>query len=189
MGTSTNQASPSNPSWQIVKAVVGSSAVSPERQAIEIWRAAGGEQGEKLANELGGPLFAAACGLADKATSPVEAMREFQKTMLANRASSLYLELGTRALVRAVADKAGSKGFAGELFAEVTSYYAARDLPSYVASPQRVQTTTASIDLKEQMRSHARQIALNTGVVSSSPGAWQAYVAGVLAALQGRASR
>lgn len=171
----------------MVKAILASSAVSPERQAAEIWRAAEGERGEKLTNELGGQLFAAACGLADSAVSPADAMRNFQKTILTNRASSLYLDLGTRALVRAVAEKTGSKGFAGELFAEVTSYYASRDLPSYVAAPQRVQTTTDSISLKDQLRSYARQVALTTGRVSNNPEAWRAYVASVLEVLQGRA--
>ena len=183
MGTSSNQPSPKTPSWGLANAVLGKPSASPERQHQELWRAAIGDQGDALLEALGNPLLANACALSTRSRSPSEAIGRFDQSLLDSHNASLVLDLGKRALVRAVAAKKGATGFASELFAETVSYYASRDLPSFVGAKGRISTTSDAIELKNQIRDHARKIA-KMFPVKTDPEGWKNYVSKVLAALQ-----
>lgn len=183
MGTSSNQRSPQTPNWRLAQALIGRSDVSALRQSQELWRAALGDQGDALFDGLGSPLLAAACENAAKDISPSQAINAFEKHLIDQNAASVYFDLGARALARAVSLKAGKTGFVSELFAEVISYYASRDLPSYVAASGRVKTTTDSIALKEQLRCIARKAASQVKV-QTDPKGWKIYISKVIGNLQ-----
>lgn len=183
MGTSSNQASPGTPNWRIAKSVLGRSNVPPERQSQEVWRAAVGDRGEALANSLSNPLLIEACQIAETASSPAEASRSFEGVILREHAADLTLDLARRALVRAVAASKGAEGFAGELFAEIASYYISRDLPSFVGAPDRVQSTSEAIQLKDTIRSIARSASARERI-QTDPQGWRRFVERVLTNLQ-----
>ena len=183
MGTSSNHPSPNTTNWNITRSVLGNTQVSEDLQSREIWRAALADRGDALKNDLGMPLLAAACEIATHAKSASEALGKFEQNVLSTHAAGLTLDLGRRALARAVAIKSGANGFAAELFAETAAYYASRDLPSFVGAPSRVKTTTEAIALKDNLKNLARQAAQSVPV-RTDPTGWKNYVAGVLAALQ-----
>ena len=183
MGTSSNQPSPKTPSWRLAKAVLGSPSASPERQHQELWRAAIGDQGDALVEALGNPLLANACVLSTQSRSPYEAIGRFEQSLLDSHNAGLMLDLGKRALIRTVAAKKGAAGFASELFAETVSYYASRDLPSFVGAKGRILTTSDAIELKNQIQEHTRKIA-KMFPVKTDPKGWKNYVSKVLDALQ-----
>jgi hypothetical protein len=183
MGTSSNQSSPRTPNWRLAHAVLGRPDVDAPTQSQELWRAAQGDQGEALLDGLGSSLLAAACNAAAKAENPSQAMRTFEQSLIEQKAAGIFLDLGMRALAKSVAAKTGEVGFASELFAEATAYYASRDLPSFVAAAGRLSTTSDSIQLKDRLRSIAREAALNVPL-KTDPKGWRAYVSKVLRSLQ-----
>jgi hypothetical protein len=186
MGTSSNPPSPKTPSWDLARAVLGLVGVEALSQSRELWRAAAGERGQALVNELASPLLAAACAIAGRETSPAAAVGEFERQVLTTRQTSLTLDLAKRALARAVGTQAGSQGFASQLFGEVTAYYAARDLPGLVAAERRVPTASAATALRGELRAAAAAVAEAAGPVPTGVRQWRSYVSRVLSALQGR---
>lgn len=189
MGTSTNHPSPNKPSWRIVNAILGRPDVPIERQSVEIWKAAAADRESQLERDLGDELLAQACEVANTSTTPIEAVEVFDQSLSSAYAANLTLDIGRRALARAVADNTGATGFASELFAEIVSYYASRDLPSFVGAPGRIATARESISLKRDLKSIARETAINVAQVRVDPGEWRFYVASVLEALQNGESR
>ena len=157
-----------------------------ERQSLEIWRAAAADRGERLLHDLGNPTLAEACALVSRGMSVDGALSAYDEATLHVSDVGLAVDMGRRALVRAVTTNAGGAGFAGELFAEAVSYYAARDLPSFIAAPGRIPNSSAAIDLKENLRSIARQAASGAGEPPVDRRGWNRYVGRVLTALQGR---
>lgn len=184
MGTSTNQRSPNTPNWRLALAAIGSQMVPTDRQSEEIWKAVSAERGDHLYREIGSELLALAASIAREAKSPAEAVSTFNRSIIESHAAGLTLDLGRRALARAVASGTGPGGFASELFSEITSYYVARDLPSFVGAAGRVATTTECIKLKDDLRYIARRAAQESGPVKSDVRGWRTYVRSVLTALQ-----
>jgi len=184
MGTSVNRASPNTPSWQVVKAVLGTAEVPIERQSVEIWRAAVRERGERLSLELGNDILAAACEIASRGESPAEAIRQFERRIVETKSVGLTFDMAKRALARSVAQSTGAEGYARELFAEASSYYVSRDLPSFVAAEGRVATTSEAIRLKESVRDVAREAASSAGAPPRDSTGWRAYISDVLDRLQ-----
>ncbi len=189
MGTSANHPSPNTPNWKLAKAVVGREDVPAQRQTAEIWRAALKDRAAALKKELGSELLGRAAEIAESAQSPTAAVRQFEQLMLQSRAAGLTLEVGKRALARAVADRGGASGFATELFAEATSYYVSRDLPSFVGATGRVQSTTDSIQLKAEIRSVVRDSAASREMGRTDPVNWRRYVGRVVDDLSRKKSR
>lgn len=186
MGTSRNDMSPRIPPWKPVLAVLGRNDVSPERQSLEIWRAAAAERGERLLRDLGNPTLAEACSLVSKGGSVGETLAAYDEATLHLSNVGLAVDLGRRALARAAVKSSGAAGFASELFAEAVSYYASRDLPSFIAAPGRVASSSGAIALKEDLRNIARRAAYTAGTPAVDQRGWSRYVARVLKALQGR---
>jgi hypothetical protein len=187
MGTSTSHPSPNTPSWRIARQVLGREAAPLARQSEEIWKAATADRGGRLGDELASPVLAAAGSVAAEATSAVDAVRAFNRIAAEQRATGLALEIGRRALMRAVTAGGGAAAFGAELFAEAASYYASRDLSSYVGAAGRVGTSSESIALKDGLRAIARGAAGEVPVRTDLDG-WSAYVRGTLAVLTRGAS-
>ena len=185
MGTSSNQSSPNTPNWQPAQAILGDPNWSVERQSEELWRSALMDRDGRLAEELVDPLLASACEIAEERIPPVSAVQSFNDTLCEQYAAGLTLDMAKRALARASASGSGSVGFAEELFAEATSYYASRDLPSFVGAAGRIQTSTDSIDLKENLRNIAREAARTAGPPATDTAGWQNYISRVIASLRG----
>ncbi|MDQ2668798.1 MAG: hypothetical protein M3Z05_22785 [Gemmatimonadota bacterium] len=179
MGTSTSHPSPNTPSWRIARQVLGRDAAPLARQSEEIWKAAAADRGGRLGSELASPILAAAGAVAAQATSPLDAVRAFNRIAAEQRESGLALEIGRRALMRAVVSGGGASAFGAELFAEAASYYASRDLSSYVGAAGRVATSSESIALKDGLRAIAREAAGEVRVRTDSDG-WSAFVRGTL---------
>lgn len=179
MGTSSNQASPPTPNWRVANAVLGKEGASPELQSRELWRAAVADRGQGLVDALASPLLARAVELAEGSERPGDALRSFERVVIDAKGAGLMLDLGKRALVRAVAAGTGSAGFASELFSEVAGYYVSRDLPSFTAAPGRVGTISDAIVVKDRVRTVAREVASAVPVPTGSAG-WRDYVSSVV---------
>jgi hypothetical protein len=140
MGTSRNDRSPDTPPWRLTLASLGAAGVPAERQGQEIWRAALADRGERLRDQLGQAFVGEVCRLAARAKSATEALGDFDRLAHERRAVGLAVEMARRALARAAASQGGLRGFSGEFFAEATSYYAARDLPSVIGRSNRIES-------------------------------------------------
>lgn len=186
MGTSRNDPSPPIPPWKPALAVLGRTDVPVERQSLEIWRAVAADRRERLVRDFANPTLAEACSLVSKGRPIGEALAAYDEATLHLSDVGLAVDLGRRALARAAAKKSGASGFSSELFAEAVSYYASRDLPSFVAAPGRIANSSAAIALKEELRNIARQAALSVGEPRPDRRGWSRHVASVLTALQGR---
>jgi hypothetical protein len=186
MGTSVNHPSPKTPNWDLAKAMLGHENVPLERQNEELWKAALADPVASLPSELGSALLAQACELAGKSTSPSDAIKSFDEVVLSKHTASLTLDMGRRALARTVANNAGSTGFAMELFSEAVSYYAARDLPSYIGAQGRISSPGDAINLKEKLRAITQDTVKKVGQVKTDISGWKTYVDNVLNALQRR---
>lgn len=189
MGTSRNDRSPDTPPWRLTLASLGAGAVPADRQASEIWRAAVADRADKLFKDFGAPVLAEASQLVGKRLSTPQTIQAFDDVTRQSRATGLAVEMARRALARASASEVGATGFAAELFAEATSYYASRDLPSVVGLPGRVETASAVIALKEQLRSAARNAVQRCRQPAPGPQAWRRFVETVIKELQGHGRR
>jgi hypothetical protein len=185
MGTSKNFASPDTPPWKFALAVLGRLDVPPERQNREIWRSVEAERGPSAVNEFSHPALATACRIASKSFDVQTSLNSYDEHLAEHRKSGFAVEIGRRALARAIFSKQGSEGFARELFAEATSYYASRDLPSFVGSSGRVKTTSAAIALKTNLKEVTRTIVQSAGPPSVDPEGWGKFVGNVVRRLRG----
>jgi hypothetical protein len=185
MGTSSSRRSPNKPYWRPVRVTVGDLDQSPERQSREIWRAATADETERLHASVSHAVLASACEIADAESNPSNAVSYFNRALAEQFESGPAFDLARRALARAVAEGGGSPKFAQEVFAELASYYASRDLPSVVATEGKVRTTSAAIELKEALRRIARAAVTETGDPRPEPDGWRQYVTEVLAHLTG----
>lgn len=185
MGTSRNDRSPSNPAWKPALAVLGRPDIKPERQLQEIWRSAYGERGERLIGEFAHPSLPEACRLlTTKTVQMQEALTRFEDVSSREVGTSFAVELGKRALARCIAASATPTRFVQELFAEATSYYASRDLPSYVGAKGRVETVAQSIALKDALKNIAMTVAGTVGEPRLDTAGWTRHVAQVITTLR-----
>ena len=186
MGTSKNIASPETPPWRPALAVLGRIDVPVERQAREIWRSASAERGHRLYHEFSSPALAFACRLAGKSNDVHAAWNDYDNYLSEAQRAGFAFDIGKRALARAISAKEGSQGFANELFAEATAYYASRDLPSFVGAAGRVQTPFQSIQLKTNLKAAARSVVTASGELKTDPDGWAKYVQSVISKLRSR---
>lgn len=186
MGTSKNERSPNTPPWKPALAVIGRSDVSAERQLAEIWRSAYSERGERLLDDLSDPALVEACRLVTERVPVHEALNRFDENNERENRAGLAIELGRRALARCAVTGAGPTEFVQELFGEATSYYASRDLPSFVAAKDRINTNSEAIALKQALRTAAKQTVEMFGEPPLDRADWSVHIARLLKALQGR---
>lgn len=184
MGTSRNDPSPKTPPWRLSNAMLGREGLSAQRQSQQIWRAASSERGRMLVQDFSATVFAAACGIADKAASPQDAVAEYSRTVSQEYAAGLSIEMGKRAIARSVAQHTGAVGFAAELFSEAVSYYASRDLPSVVGKGGRLSSTRDAIELKQGIRDATKKVVQKVGAPPRAGNRWPQYVTAVIAALK-----
>ena len=184
MGTSRNDPSPDVPSWRRARAMLGDSQFSPSQQGAALWQAAVTERSSKLIQELSDPMLVRACAIADQRSPAVTALRQFDDHAFEARSASVTLEFARRALARAATRGGGSGEFAAELFGEITGYYASRDLPSIVATPNRVRTVSESIRLADAVRGAVRERVQSLGDPGHRQREWVSYVRRVLGLLR-----
>lgn len=185
MGTSKSTPSPNTPPWRPVRAVLGREDVPAERQVSEIWLGALAERGGRLIDDFSQPSLAAACGFADSGDSLHSALEKYDGMNERDGRAGLAVELGRRALARCSAKEGRGVDFAAELFSEAASYYASRDLSSYVAAPGRVETTSDAITLKRKLRAITAEKVRAAGKPPADPQGWGRYVEAVLSRLRG----
>jgi len=185
MGTSKNVASPDTPPWKPALAVLGRNGIPPSRQLREIWRSASVDRGPRLLDDFAAPTLAIACKLAQGSGNVHNVLREYESLLAHDRKLGLAAEIGRRALARAVSSREGSQGFATELFAEATSYYVSRDLPSFVGAKGRVETTTAAMALKSAIKGVTKEVVRSVGTPTTDPDGWVSYVKRVITSLEG----
>jgi len=185
VGTSKNVPSPDTPPWKPLLAILGRTDTPIDRQTREIWRSAGAERGHRLIDEFAGPALAMACSLSSTSEDVRSATQAYDVYLSREHHVGFATEIAKRALCRAVATKEGEQGFASELFAEATSYYASRDLPSFVGARGRVRNVSDAIQLKGRLKELSKRVVENAGTPSSTPDNWARYVASVISNLQG----
>jgi hypothetical protein len=183
MGTSSNQGSPNTPSWRLARAMLAVPGIDLDRQSQELWRAASGDRGDHLYQDLGDKVLAEACRIAGSSHTPGEALRSYTECLVGSGTAGLAQDLGRRALLRAVASNSGSHGFAAELFSELAAYYASRDLPSFVGAAGRLGSIDQIMNLKTGLRNKAKDVALSISVRADAQG-WRSYVKKVVDALK-----
>src|SRR2546427_5929708 len=157
MGTSRNDRSPMTPPWKMALAVLATPDVPPERQSIEIWKAVAADRGQKLVRDFSNPSLAEACRWVSQGLSVQEALTRFNRSTLYESNAGLAIDMGRRALARCAAERGDAASFVGELFSEAVSYYASRDLPSYVGAEGRISNSSDVIRLKETLRETTKQ--------------------------------
>src|ERR1700682_604828 len=138
MGTSRNDRSLDISIWKPALAAIGNPHVAAERQNLEIWRAAYAERGSLLEREIGSPLLASACRFISQELPLQTALARFDETARETRGSSFVLDLSRRAFIRGSSRKEEVQAFVGETFAELVTYYASRDLSSYIGAEGRL---------------------------------------------------
>jgi hypothetical protein len=185
MGTSRNDRSPLTPPWRMALAVLGTPDVPAVRQSLEIWRAVAADRGPKLMRDFSNQSIADACRLVSQKLPVEEALAKFNSSTLYESDAGLAIDMGRRALTRCVAQGGDAASFVGELFAEAVSYYASRDLPSYVAARGRIETSSDAIRLKETLRETTKQQVKSVGDPKLGPKEWKNYISKVLTVLQG----
>jgi hypothetical protein len=185
MGTSRNDRSPQTPPWKMALAVLGTPDVPVSRQNTEIWRAVAADRGEKLIRDFSNTFLANACRWVVQGLPVNEAVRRYNASTRHESGAGLTIEMGRRALARCAARKTDAVTFVAELFAEAVSYYASRDLPSYVAASGRVSNTSETIKLKESLRETTRRQVKGLGEPRLGARRWRGYISEVLKALQG----
>lgn len=152
---------------------------------MELWRAAYAERGTRLEEEFSQRTLAAACELAVSSRNLQTALRNYDAVNQRERRAGLGIELGRRALARAVAQGTGAAGFAADLFADASSYYASRDLPSFIGAIGRVQDTSSAIELKNAIRRITRNQVSQIGAPRTDAEGWASFVKAALASLRG----
>jgi len=185
VGTSRNDPSPKTPPWRMALAVVGTPDVGPSRQSIEIWKAVAADRGEKLLADFANPALATACRYVAEGLPVHDALERFDRSTLHESSAGLAIEIGRRALARCTAQRTDAATFVGELFAEAVSYYASRDMPSFVAAEGRVANTSSAIQLKDSLRQTTKDQVRALGSPRLTPREWKSYITRVLKALQG----
>lgn len=186
MGTSVNQPSPNTPSWRLARALLGRSDTPAERQVAELWRAATADRSQALQRELADPILARAVEIAAASAGTAhDALERFDQVVYESRSNNFALELGRRALARAVLNGTGPGGFAAGLFSEATAYYVSRDLPGFVGSPSRVNTAHQALALKSELQGLTYRLASAQTPTASAEG-WARFVESTVALLTGR---
>lgn len=185
MGTSRNDPSPDIPVWRPAIAALGNKQIPPERQSEEIWLAASGERAERLLDDFGHAIVALGTAISAKRETVSEALVSFDHALTSQYDARLSFDMARRALARAAAQGAGAEGYACELFAEATGYYASRDLPSVLGKPGCIETSSETIGLKAQITDKVRARVRQVGKPPLEAVAWRTYVHRVLAVLRG----
>jgi hypothetical protein len=185
MGTSKNVRSPDIPPWKPFLAVVGRPDIPAQRQVMELWRAAYADRGPRLEDDFSQKSLALACELAATRRNVQTALREYDAANQRERRAGLGIELGRRALARAVAGGTGAAGFAADFFGDASSYYASRDLPSFIGAAGRVQDTSSAIELKNSISRVTREQVSTIGTPRTDADGWAAFVKAALTILRG----
>ncbi len=184
MGTSRNDRSPMTPPWRMALAVLGTPDVSASRQSMEIWKAVAADRGPSLLRDFSNRSIADACRLVSQGLSVEEALTKFNASASYESRAGLAIDMGRRALTRCVAERGNAASFVGELFAEAVSYYASRDLPSYVGAAGRIATSSDAIRLKETLRETTKRQVKSVGDPKLGTKDWRKYISRVLGVLQ-----
>lgn len=180
MGTSKNVSSPDIPVWKPYLAVLGRPDIPIERQTQELWRAALADRGPRLEEDFSQRTLAIACQLAATSSSIQAALREYDAANQREHRVGLGIEIGRRALTRAISRGTGAAGFAADFFADASSYYASRDLPSFVGAAGRVANTSSAIELKSAISRVTRDKVTEIGTPRTDAEGWASFVKSAL---------
>jgi hypothetical protein len=185
MGTSKNVRSPDIPPWKPFLAVVGRPDIPVERQATELWRGAYADRGPRLEDDFSQRTLAFACELAATSRNLQRALHEYDAANQREHRAGLGVEIGRRALARAIARGTGAAGFAADFFADASSYYASRDLPSFIGAAGRVKNTSSGIELKNAITNVTREQVSKIGMPRTDAEGWASFVKSALMVLRG----
>jgi hypothetical protein len=112
------------------------------------------------------------------------ALSSYQDLVNSSHSAGLFIEIAKHALSRAVISKGGSLKFSQELFAEIVSYYALRDLSGRTGSADSVVTQFDFIRLKEDLRDLAQKAVEISGPPPADSRDWPEYIRAILLSLQ-----
>lgn len=184
MGTSRNDPSPPTHPWRMANAMLGRTDIEIGQQVEQMWRAAGADLGAYLEEGLTQPAILRASQLASERREPANAIDAFDDYAGEVKAAGLAVDAARRALGRAAASRGGAEGFAAEFFSEISAYYAARDLPSFIGAAERISSVSGAVRFKRHLREWVAERVSRAGVPPNEPNEWAGYVSGVVADLQ-----
>ncbi len=189
MGTSTNQRSPRTPNWKTVETAYTHPAITIQRAAQEIWRAAAKEVDGGLAGSLGSPLIAQCLETVQTSRSATDAAQKVRRLLALSGQTSLAGEIAQRAVVLAHEAKGDrTNAFVRSLFSEASNYLISRDLPGFVGLADRVRTVQNATVLKSSL---IQEVSSNVDLVPkpsgklSNPRTWQKFATNVIDHLSG----
>lgn len=187
MGTSTNQPSPSTPSWHAAQAAYHDSRISTERAVQELWRAATHRTEGDLVKALASAVIARCGELAATESSRENAVRDASLLVAFSGEASLASDIAQRALIKAFRSPADRlAAFSANLFAEASDYLVSRDLPGFVGQSDHIGTPRQAIEFKAAIRDTVLTTVqrIPRPVAGRLEGDWAAYVRRVAAALK-----
>lgn len=158
MGTSRNDASPSNPPWRMATSLLGRPDIDVVRQLNQIWRAAEADLGPDLEGGFYYSALQEGFRIASAGMAPQDALEVFDTYLNETREASLNIDIARRALVRTCASEGGGGDYMAELFSDATAYYAARDLPGFVGAEGRVRNVSQALSIKRSLQREAVEV-------------------------------
>lgn len=153
MGTSKNYPSPDTPRWKAVRICYQNKAISENRVATEVWRAATSENAE-LANMLSSDIIFQCNRIVESSSDAIEAYRAFNREIILSKESSLATEFAKRAIVQSFGGGEPVENWRNNFVSEVTDYFVSRDIAGYFGS----ETRNNNIQEMNSLRSNIRTI-------------------------------
>ena len=151
MGTSVNQRSLDTLNWRMVQRTYEDPNVPISRVLQEIWRAAVNQESGDIAAQLAQPSIGQFAVIAERASSPAEAMREAGRFITEAKVGSLAAEIAKRAAVQSAGKPNARHQFMQRLFAEATNYLVARDLPGHIGAAGRIDSASNASEFRRQL--------------------------------------
>jgi hypothetical protein len=186
MGTSVNQPSPRTTGWAAVAAGYQHAAVPAARVATEIWRAAQSEEGV-TATLASAALFSCQETIRNCSTA-AEALARLGESTEQLKNNSFVLELAKRAIPLAYLSNEPAKAWQSHLFASVTDYFVARDIPGYLGPTGRFGSLAELAAFKKTLRTTIATTVSELQRDIRTPRQWESFVRLAIARITGHPS-
>jgi hypothetical protein len=187
MGTSVNQRSPSNDTWNLVQEVYRDPNIGTDEALREIWRAASNTREVNLAALLANPAIGSLAALAVSAVSPSQAYQATTQYISDNKLASLASDIAKRAILQSAGTDNPTGLYFERLFAEATNYLVSRDLPGHITPGGKFENVAAARRFTHAITDAAADAVRRTPTPPTMDGDnWRSFVRAVVSTLTTR---